>query len=167
MIRKLTRHPAISALCFAIFPAVQLLWEHTHGGVVSHYLLNRKDLPAISNWWGLLTIPLLAYITFRVIRERPEKQAFQGFLGGLAFGALLAAFWAFGLVEYMPPMLLVPLILAFFLPTYRMECLLGFVLGMAWTFGGVLPIAIGGILGLGSWIIYKGIRGGILKLMGR
>lgn len=151
-------------------------------------------MPAISNWWGLVTIPLLAYLTFLLIRRRytrgglegfegkglgslgaPKEQSgirmdkavLFGFLGGLVYGALLASFWAFGLEDFMPPMLLLPLALAFFLPTYRAECLLGFVLAMAWTFGGVLPLAIGIILIVGAWIIYEGIRVGLLKLMGR
>lgn len=29
-----------------------LIWQHFHGGVPSHHLLHRSDLPAVSNWWG-------------------------------------------------------------------------------------------------------------------
>ena len=188
------KKPWVSCLVFALFPAVQLLWEKAHGGIVSHYLLHREDLPAISNVWGLLTIPVLAYLAFwflksRRLQEGPscpggdrdtvslaaskptaahiKKTFWWGLLGGLAFGALLSVFWALGLSEYMGPMLLIPLLLAFFFPSYRAECLLGFVLGMSWTFGGVLPLAVGLILVLGSWCIHKGIRPGILRLVKR
>ena len=186
MIDRLVKRPWLSALVFAVFPAIQLLWEHTHGGVVSHYVLHRKDMPAISNWWGLVTIPLLAWIAFSLIRRRKsklgkdelsesgsgsgtrmDKAVVFGFTGGLVFGIVLASFWELNLDAYMPPLLLIPLVLAFFLPTYRIECLLGFVLAMGWTFGGVLPLAIGSILLIGAWIVHKGIRGGILRLIGR
>jgi hypothetical protein len=29
-----------------------LAWNHFHGGVPSHHILAREDLPEISNWWG-------------------------------------------------------------------------------------------------------------------
>jgi hypothetical protein len=38
------------------------------------------------------------------------------------------------------------LLIALFYPIYRAECLLGFVLGMTFTFGAVLPTGIGSIL---------------------
>ena len=38
---------------------VQLVWEYSQGGVVSHHLLARKDMPAISNGWGLLVMPIM------------------------------------------------------------------------------------------------------------
>jgi hypothetical protein len=46
------------------------------------------------------------------------------------------------------------LVFAFFFPIYRAECLLGFVLGMTYTFGGVLPIIIGTVLVLITGAIY-------------
>ncbi len=42
-----------------VFTSVFIFREYFNGGVVSHNLLAREDLPAISNWWGLLTVPLL------------------------------------------------------------------------------------------------------------
>lgn len=194
MIERLLKKPLVSGLIFAVFPAVQLLWEHTHGGIVRHYLLQREDLPSFSNAWGLLTLPLLAFAAIWFVkrrirragarkpgtsegeahqrehascRTRMEKFVAIGFLGGLVLGGLMAFFWAMGLSDYMPFLMLFPLVLAFFVPTYRPECLLGFVLGMSWTFGGVLPVGIGLLLALGSWMIYKGIRVGILRLVGR
>ena len=43
-----------------------LAWEHFHGGVVSHHLLNRADLPAISNAWGAVFLPALAWFLFLI-----------------------------------------------------------------------------------------------------
>ncbi len=39
-------------------------------------------------------------------------------------------------------------VVALFVRAYRPEYLLGFALGMALTFGGLLPVLIGGVVGL-------------------
>ena len=39
--------------------AAHLGWEALHGGIVTHHLLQRADLPGISNAWGLLVLPAL------------------------------------------------------------------------------------------------------------
>ncbi len=174
MLQKLISRPLLPALMALGLVSLQLFYEHTHGGIVSHHLLAREDMPAISNWLGLISIPLLAFLVMQSLQSRVarnEEQALKwikaGFLGGLAYGLLMSGLWEFDLDAYMPPLLLLPLLLAFFLPLYRWECFLGMVLGMAWTFGGILPIGIGLLLVLCCWIIYKGIRGGILHLINR
>ncbi|SFR31257.1 hypothetical protein SAMN04490243_0084 [Robiginitalea myxolifaciens] len=174
MLHKFLSRPFLAALIAFGLVSLQLFYEYTHGGVVSHHLLAREDMPAISNWLGLISIPLLAYLVVRSLRSRVTRNGDDartgiaaGFVGGLAYGLLMSGLWEFDLDAYMPPLLLLPLLLAFFLPVYRWECFLGMVLGMAWTFGGILPIAIGLLLVLCCWIIYKGIRGGILRLINR
>jgi hypothetical protein len=52
--------------------------------------------------------------------------------------------------------------ISLFFPIYRAECLLGFVIGMTYTFGAVLPPGIGSILVLIGAVIYLGIRPAIL-----
>jgi F0F1-type ATP synthase assembly protein I len=52
-----------------------LLIKHYSGGVVTHHLLGREDLPGISNWWGLVTVPLLAWIVSTLIIRRKNKKA--------------------------------------------------------------------------------------------
>jgi hypothetical protein len=47
-----------------------LAWEHFHGGVKSHHLFHRSDLPAISNWWGALVLPGLAWFLLGRILSR-------------------------------------------------------------------------------------------------
>ena len=42
-----------------VFVLGLLLLENFQGGVKSHHLLARKDMPAISNWWGLLIVPIM------------------------------------------------------------------------------------------------------------
>ena len=56
---------------------VHLVFEHFHGGVVTHYFLQDDTLPGISNWWGLLTLPLATWVVLMSIEKRkiftPQK----------------------------------------------------------------------------------------------
>jgi hypothetical protein len=52
--------------------------------------------------------------------------------------------------------------LALFIPIYRAEYLLGFVLGMTYIFGPILPIGMGVVLMILFAVTYKYIRPGIL-----
>jgi MFS family permease len=152
-----------------------LLWNHYHGGVPSHHILQRKDLPEISNWWGGLLLPLLSWFLLHRIQKRicvtakenaqvsqKARNVLYAFLGALSFGTLLATFFTFGNTEMPFYMLIGALLLALFVPIYRAECLLGFVIGMTFTFGAVLPTGIGTILALLGAAIYLGIRPTIL-----
>lgn len=153
--------------------AALLTWNYFNGGVPSHHVLADESLPLISNWWGALLIPLLTWfltyrIQMRVYHARtpePSKQLNQalfGFVAALIFGALLAAFFTLGLPDLPGYMLLGLLPFALFLPIYRAECLLGFVFGMTYTFGAVLPSAVGTILSLIGAAIYLLIRPGTI-----
>jgi hypothetical protein len=136
-----------------------LAWEHLHGGVRSHHILNRADLPAISNAWGALLLPAMAwFLSGRAQRRFTDQTGVRdaaatlpmsvvvGFFGALLFGALFAGSFAYG-YEAVTGYLFQGLIaLALLLPIYRAECMLGFVLGMTFTFGGVLPTAIGSVI---------------------
>ena len=53
---RLLYTPVLVGLAYAI---AQLALEALDGGVQSHHLLNRPDLPAISNGFGLLTLPAI------------------------------------------------------------------------------------------------------------
>ena len=57
--------------------------------------------------------------------------------------------------------------LSFFIPLYRPEYLLGFVLGMTYTFGPILPIIVAIILTVIFIISYKLIRYGILYIVSK
>ena len=79
----------------AIYIAGLLSWQHLHGGVVSHHILHRSDMPAISNWWGALILPLLTWVLAgRISRHEggPEfRTSMFRLLGGLFYGAILSA----------------------------------------------------------------------------
>ena len=52
--------------------------------------------------------------------------------------------------------------LALIIPIYRAEFFLGFVIGMAYSFGVVLPTLIGIVLALSGALLYLYVRRGIL-----
>lgn len=68
----------------------------------------------------------------------------------MLFGILISICFTHGyetVLSYLFPGMVV---LALFLPGYRAECVLGFVLGMTLTFGAVLPTAIAVIIAIAS-----------------
>lgn len=145
-----------------------LAWEHLHGGVVTHNLLARDDMPGISNWWGVL-LPVLGWFLLGRIQRRIRRNhgkgashgraaAVAGFAGAVLFGTLLSVFFMTGqehLTSYMTVALL-PLALLF--PIYRAEYVLGFVLAMALTFGAVLPTVFACVVALMAVVMYRYVR---------
>jgi uncharacterized membrane protein YeaQ/YmgE (transglycosylase-associated protein family) len=121
-------------------------------------MLNRRDLPAISNAWGVLLLPALAwflsgFVERRIVSASDANEATEklpmsvvvGFVGALLFGALLAGSFANDYKTATQYLFMSLIVFALLLPVYRAECLLGFVLGMTFTFGAVLPTGIGSI----------------------
>lgn len=150
-----------------------LAWEHLNGGVASHHLLANPDLPAVSNWWGLLLVPLLAWWTVGQVQRRrararvaPKFSPLAGFLCALAYGALLSALFAHGssVVDYAFFGLLA---LALVVRLWHAEYLLGFVLGMAFVIGPILPAMFGALIALFSWLVQSAARAVWRKLRSR
>jgi hypothetical protein len=148
-----------------------LTWEHFHGGIRTHHFLARADMPAIYNGWGLLLLPVLTWFVTGRIEQRIALQADEsnaalkpvaiaayGFAGALLFGIALANAFANGYEDTSAYLLQGILLLAILLPVYRTECLLGFVLGMTFTFGAVLPVVIGSVIAVLSAFIHRFIR---------
>ncbi|KAA6432267.1 hypothetical protein ACD591_20465 [Rufibacter glacialis] len=148
-----------------------LAWNHYHGGVPSHHLAANKDLPAISNGWGALVLPLLAwFLTYRIQRrifdnregsQDPKKYflpTLVRFAGALLFGIAISTCFSLGYSEITDYLVLGLLPLALFFPIYRAECLLGFVMAMTVTFGAILPTGFGLFLVLVSLVLYRYIR---------
>lgn len=144
-----------------------LAWEHFHGGVRAHHLLANPDLPAVSNWWGLLLLPVLTWWTVGRAQRRSERAALAGqpvrpapltaFLCALAYGAMLAGLFAAGspLVDYL---FLGLLALALVVPLWHAEYLLGFVLSMNFVAGPILPAMFGALIALLSWLVHTAAR---------
>ena len=153
-----------------------LLWEHFHGGVPSHFVLQRKDLPEISNWWGALLLPALTWILLTRVNRRIKKQAPESenttevlkilrlFIIGLIFGLVLAISFAYSFKLFLDNVLYIILILGLIVPIFYSEFILGFILGMTYTFGAVLPTAFVLIIATIGFLLFKLIRPLLLKL---
>jgi MFS family permease len=158
-----------------IFVGSLLAWDYYHGGVPTHHILQRADLPGISNWWGAVLLPLITWfrIQKRVVSNdnsqvsKFPKNIIYGFTGALIFGITLSLFFTLGTTEMPFYMLIGLLFLALFFPIYRAECLLGFFIGMTFTFGGVLPVAIGAIFVIIGAMVYLLVRPAIIYVVSR
>lgn len=148
-----------------------LFWEHFHGGVPSHHILQRKGLPEISNWWGGLLLPVLAWILWGRIEKRlnnqntsmqqPKNQNIKMlglFLLGLILGISIAVSFTNDYGFFLDNVLYILLILSLIVPIYYAEFIMGFVLGMTYTFGAVLPTIFILIIAALGFLIYRFIR---------
>ena len=155
----------------ALAELAHLTWEHFHGGIRSHHFLNSADMPAISNAWGALLLPLLTwflstYIQKRIALTSDAKDSSQklptsivvGFLGALLFGILLSASFTNGYETITEYLFMGVLLLALLLPVYRAECVLGFVLGMTFTFGAILPTLVASVIAAFSAVVHLCVR---------
>ena len=127
---------------------VQLVWEHTHGGILRHHLLNDASLPAISNVWAVLAMPLLGALAGWVVTRRTRKRssalipAIAGFLGALLGGAALSVAFVTSGEAAATQVMMALLVAVVLFPVYRAEYLFGFVMGMTFVFGPVLPALV-------------------------
>lgn len=144
--------------------ALLLGWQHFNGGVPSHHVLADPSLPELSNWWGLLTLPVLAWILLgRIERRRQADPAgahgdTAGFMGALFFGAVLSLLFTAGQRDATGYMVQALVIVAVFYPIHRAACVLGFVIGMTWTFGAVLPMIAACIFAAAGAAVHHGVR---------
>jgi hypothetical protein len=165
-----------ASILVAIFIVTILIWEKFHGGVVTHHILKRNDLPGISNWWGLPLLPFICWLSFNKIQKRIERNedkkarsisirnCILGFIGALVFGILLSSAFSKGYTNFSDYLVDSLLLLFFLVPIYRSEYILGFILGMTTAIGAILPTAFALIIALASAIIYLYIRPLILRL---
>ena len=141
-----------------------LVWQYFNGGVPSHHLLQRADLPAISNWWGGVLLPIISWfflerIHQRIITDNNDEKKYPraiivGFICALIYGAIFSASFAYGYTELTSILLPGILVLSLFFKIYREECVLGFILSMSFVFGAVLPTIFGALVVAVSASIY-------------
>lgn len=142
-----------------------LAWDHAHGGIPSHHLLANPDLPAVSNAWGIVLLPALTWWLTGRIRRRvsrlhergvPTRRAWRGvaiaFAVAAVVGIALSVAFSLDAQTVASTVFIGMLLAALVLPVYRAECVLGFVLAMAYVFGPVLPVAIGGAIAAVSFV---------------
>ena len=154
-----------------------LIWDYFHDGVPSHHILDQKNLPAISNWWSGILLPILTWILLGKIKSRIENQTkidsqyksaitrvLVRFSIGLVFGIILSVSFINNYKPFLDNVLYLLLILSFIVPIFFSEFILGFVLGMTYTFGAILPTAFILIMAAIGFVIYRFIRPLIMKL---
>ncbi len=161
----------------SIFIWILLIWSHFNGGVPNHHLFHRQDLPKISDWWSGLLIPLLTlFLTYpiqkRLANENTVERGFikvqknicYHFLLSLSYGILLSLLFHLGYSKVTGYLFNLIILLALFFPVYRAECLLGFVLGMTFTFGAVISTVAGIVFVIIGLILYLYVRRAIIFL---
>lgn len=173
--KRFSRYSRYCVVILTVAIWALLAWSHYHGGVPSHHFLAQKEMPAISNWWGGVLLPLLTWF----LLYRMQKKAFQkessypllrvgyGFAGALLFGISISVLFTLGMPDLAGNLMIALFVFAFFFPIYRSECLLGFVLGMTFTFGAVLPTLIGALLGLVGLVLHAYIRPAVLYVVSK
>jgi len=160
-----------SIICLLIWSL--LLWQYFHGGIPGHHFLADKNMPLISNFWGALFIPpFVWFLMYRIQKrlfERTDTIDFpyttlSAWVGALLFGIALglSIYYDFKILSGNVPLIL--LVFALFIPTYRAEYYLGFVLGLTWYIGGVLPVVVGSVFLLFSAFVHIYLRKWILYI---
>ncbi|MCK7595623.1 hypothetical protein [Pseudomarimonas salicorniae] len=156
-------------LRFLLFPMAALLFCAAHlgyewftGGVQSHHLLGRDDLPELSNWLGLLVLPALGIGVGLRARKldsstRPARRAlWAAILGALAYGAALAITFELDATAVTAVIFFGLFAVALAFPIYRVEYVFGWVIGMSFTFGSMLPllwaVVFGGLSLVARWL---------------
>lgn len=136
-------------------------WQALHGGVPAHHILHRADMPAISNWWGALLIPILTWFLIRRMKPRAmtrPKLVLASFAAGALVGTAQAVTFFTGHEAITSNIVLALFPLALFVPIYRAECVLGFVLAMTVPFGAVLPTAFTAVMSVAGLVLYRSTR---------
>jgi len=144
--------------------AADLAWEYTHGGVPSHHLLDRADLPAISNGWTIVVLPALAWLASRSAFSRALAPDGSGagiaaaFFGSLLLGVALSVAFRSGDGSAASWLFMAALASGLPLRTYRLEYVFGFVVGMTFVFGAVLPTMAASVAAAISLAFHQFVR---------
>lgn len=179
MVEKLTKRLRVYLVAgLALWEVAHLLWEQLHGGIKSHHFLAMEEMPAISNVWGLILLPVLAWFLSAGIQNRIHKQpqgtatkskviakVVIGFIGSLIYGVLLSYFFTMGNENMSAYLFFGMLLMALILPIFRGEYLLGFIMGMTFTFGAVLPTLIATVIACLSALMHLIVFPGIVKVL--
>lgn len=163
------RIPVLLPLVALAFASVHLAFEYFTGGVKGHHALNQSDLPVISNWLGLLTLPLLGFALWLRIRSQVSREYLAGFprsvlaalVGGCLYGVVLSVAFELNATVIMNAASVGFLVLAVALPVYRVEYITGFVVGMTFTFGGVLPLLVALVVAAISFAVRYLVRSAV------
>lgn len=173
-----TRTTFVVALTLAYLSL--LAWQHLNGGVPGHSFLARKDMPVISNWWGVLVIPVITTLLTGRAQARLTalgrdhvganaalRSMLLSFGGALLYGAVMALMFVSGQSDTTSLLFQALPVVGVILPVYRAEYVLGFVLGLTYTFGPVLPLVIASGVALVSVLLHAVLRPLFVRLVAR
>jgi hypothetical protein len=153
-----------------------LIWQHFHSGVPSHSFMARKDMPSISNWWGGLILPLLTYFSIyriqkrvfieenKVVKPKQMQSILLLFVAGLIYAGSMAYCFVTENEDINGILFQGLFIIAIIFPLYRAEFFLGFVIGMTYTFGAILPTFIASVFVGISYVAHKYVYPFVLKI---
>lgn len=139
--------------------ALVLAVQEYFGVVQTHSLFGDEALPEMSNWWGLVSLPALTWLTLGQLSPAYDGEALlKDGICALLFGAALAVCHEHGrrdLFEFLGEGLV---LLALSYPIYRAGCLLGFVFGATYAFGPVVPVLVACALRPAAYLLHDGLR---------
>lgn len=139
--------------------ALVLAVQHHVDGVPEHYLFGVEELPALSDWWGLVLLPVLTWAALGRIKPGYDGEALlKDLIGGLLFGGALAFFYEHGRLDLFDFLGVGLLLLALSYPIYRAGCVLGFAFGAAYAFGPVMPALAACGLAPAAYLGHHGLR---------
>jgi hypothetical protein len=130
-------------------------------------------MPTISNWWGGLLLPIVAYLlTGRVQRrlllrgadtaraDATLRIAALAFVGAALYGAAMAIGFLTGHSNVSSFLFTALPLVGLLLPVFRAEYLLGFIVALSMVFGGVLPLIIATGVAAMSLVLHATVRRG-------
>jgi hypothetical protein len=166
------KNRSIITLSITAFVWILLLWDYTHGGVPSHHLLNNKELPKVSNWIGGFLLPVLSWILLysssnRIKEHMTPRPIYNHFLIALGLGISIAFLFTFDIPDIPGYLLLSLLPLSLFYPIHHSEGILGFIIGMTYTFGTVIPTLVAFLFAILGFGIYHYLRAFILWIIAK
>jgi hypothetical protein len=155
-----------------------LLYQYFYSKVPSHAIMQRKDMPEISNWWGAILLPLFTWFTMgRIERQLNEEErgteqyrkimynVIFRFVVALLLGTAIAFAFTYDYKVFLDNVPYLLLFFALLLPIYFSEFILGFVIGMTYTLGAVLPFAFILVFAGVGFILFKSSRFVLSKLI--
>lgn len=158
-VHSTTKWRAVASLVVLALVLAHLSWEHTHGGVKSHHFLQRADMPAMSNWWNLLLLPVLAWwLGGRVVKsgrcwQRVLLGGGMAVFAGIALSSAFLVGWEDAAAAVFGALILSTLVA----PLFRSEYFFGLVLGLTATFGAVIALTLASVLAAIAWALQRGL----------
>jgi hypothetical protein len=137
-------------------------------------------MPTISNWWGGLLLPIVAYVLTGRVQRRLQlfgtdaaradaalRIAAAAFVGAALYGAAMAVGFLTGYNDVSSFLFTALPLVGLMLPLFRAEYLLGFIAALSMVFGGVLPLIIATGVATMSFVLHATVRRGVRWVMAR